>query len=119
MKKMLFLVILLMVFAVPAQAVDWLAGYGNTKVIEAYSYNNITTATNTQVLATAGVLAGIDVNGGTMGAITIYDAASCAGTTIATIASPYAGQVIPFGVYASTGICITTAAATNLTVIYK
>jgi hypothetical protein len=88
-------------------------------VFEYYSYNNIATATDTQVKGSAGILAGIVVNGGTMGAITVYNNTSCATTTIATIASPYAGQVIPLGVYAGTGICVTTAGATNLTVIYK
>lgn len=88
-------------------------------VFEYYSYNNITSAADTQVKGTAGILAGVVVNGGTMGAITIYNNTSCATTIIATIASPYGGQVIPFGVYAGTGICVKTAAATNITVIYK
>jgi len=93
---------------------------GIYNVRENYSYRNITTATTTYVKSAPGTLAGILVNGGTMGSITVMDnTAAVAGTTIATIASPFAGQVIPFGVRCSNGIGIVTGAATNLTVIYK
>ena len=105
--------------AFPANSTAPASHWGNTEVIEAYSYNNITTDTDTQVKSSPGVIAGVLVNGGTMGQITVYDNTSCSTTTVATIASPYAGQVIPLGIYASTGICVTTADNTNITVIYK
>jgi|SRR3989304_4446539 len=89
-------------------------------VRENYSYRNITTATTTYVKSAPGTLAGILVNGGTMGSLTVADnTAAAAGTVIATIAAPYAGQVIPFGVRCSNGIGIVTGAATNITVVYK
>ena len=91
-----------------------------TLVAEGYSYNNITTATTTYVKSAPGVLAGILVNGGTMGQITVVDnTATIAGSTIATIAAPTSGQVIPFGIQCSTGIGIVTGDAMNITVIYK
>jgi len=89
-------------------------------VYENYGYTNITTATTTYVSSSPGVLAGILVNGGTLGAITVVDnTATTAGNTVATIASPTAGQVIPFGISMDVGICVVTAAATNVTVIWK
>jgi len=93
---------------------------GIYNVRENYSYRNITTATTTYVKSAPGTLAGILVNGGTMGAITVKDnTATVTGSTVATIASPTAGQVIPFGIRCSNGIGIVTADNTNLTVIYK
>lgn len=87
-------------------------------VYERYKYNNITTATTTLIKTGSGILAGITVNGGTIGAITIYDNTTASTTKIATIASPFAGQVIPFGIGFSTGLTIVTGAATDITVMY-
>jgi hypothetical protein len=89
-------------------------------VRETYAFSNITSNATTYVKSAPGVLAGILVNGGTMGSVTVKDnTALVVGTTIATITSPFAGQVIPFGVNVSNGICIVTADNTNITVIYK
>ena len=87
-------------------------------VYERYKYVNVTTATTTLVKTGLGILAGITVNGGTLGAITVYDNTAAAGPKIATIAVSYAGQVIPFGVGFTTGLTVVTGAATDITVIY-
>lgn len=93
---------------------------GDVAVFEAYRYRNITTATTTYVKEAPGILAGIVVNGGTMGSITVVDNTSTVvGSTVATIASPVAGQVIPFGVKCGVGIAIVTGAATDLTVVWQ
>jgi len=116
MKKILLISLTILALSAGAHSADL-----GMMVHENYRYTNISTADNTAVLAAPGILAGILVNGGTMGQVTVYDNVACTvgGTVVATIASPYAGQVIPFGVGMDTGISIRTAAATNLTVIWK
>lgn len=79
---------------------------------------NISTATTTLVKTGTGFLGQIIVNGGTMGAVTVYDGVDATGTAIATIAAPTAGMVLPYGCVFSVGLCIVTAAATNITVSY-
>mgnify|MGYP001313563067 CR=1 FL=1 len=89
-------------------------------VREGYDYKSITAADNPVVKARPGLLAGIVVVGGTLGTLTVYDGVTCAGTVIVpTTATLVAGQIIPLGVVARTGICVTLSAATNLTVVYK
>ena len=80
--------------------------------------NNIATATTTLVKTGVGFLGHIVVNGGTMGSITVYDGIDATGTAIATVASPSAGMVLPYGCVFNVGLCIVTAAATNITVCY-
>jgi hypothetical protein len=94
-------------------------GQGVWTVRERYNYTNITASDNTIIKASPGMLAGMVVHGGTMGAITVYDNTTCSSGTIATIASPVAGQIIPFGVNTIRGLCIRTAAAMNITVVWK
>jgi hypothetical protein len=94
-------------------------GQGVWTVRERYTYTNITASDNTIIKASPGMIAGLVVNGGTMGAITIYDNTTCGTGTIATISSPFAGQVIPFGANTLRGLCIRTAAAMNITVLWK
>lgn len=79
---------------------------------------NISTANTTLVKTGDGFLGQLIVNGGTMGSITVYDGLDENGTTIATIASPTAGMVLPYGCIFSVGLCIVTAAATDITVCY-
>lgn len=90
-------------------------------VAMAFAYNgtNITTATTTTVKSGPGYLSHIVVNGGTMGAITIYDSTTAAGTVIATIASPLAGQHYVYDRGCALGITVVTAAATNITVAWQ
>lgn len=86
-----------------------------------FVYTPVTSATNTQVKSAAGMLHNIMINGGTLtGVITVVDtsASNCTGgTTIATIAQPQiAGQSYLYDSQTLNGLCITTAAAVNLTV---
>lgn len=119
MKYLLLAVSLLL--AVVAVAFAGPAGFPEaTLVSEGYSYSNITTSDNTVVKTGAGVLAGIVVAGGTVGAVTVYDNTTCSGTTVVpTTDNVYFGQIIPAGVSVTRGICVTTSAATKLLVIYK
>ena len=93
---------------------------GQVGVQENYKITNITATNDNNVLkAGPGLFAGITVNGGTMGAIVAYDNTTCSGTTIGTWASPFASQVIPGGGVTTTGLCISTADNTNITVYWK
>ena len=80
--------------------------------------NNIATAITTLVKSSMGFLGHIVVNGGTMGSITVYDGVDATGTKIATIAVPSAGMVLPYGCIFAIGLCVVTAAATDITVCY-
>ena len=80
--------------------------------------NNIATATTTLVKSGMGFLGHIVVNGGTMGSITVYDGIDATGTKIATITDPTAGMVLPYGCIFNVGLCIVTAATTDITVCY-
>ena len=92
---------------------------GDTAVFESYKYKNITTATNTVIKAAAGIIGGFVVNSGTMGTITLYDNTTCSTTKIATITAPTSGGIWPAGAKFTTGLCITTGAATDMTVFYQ
>jgi hypothetical protein len=95
-------------------------GQGVFSVRERYNYTNITAADNTIIKTSPGMIAGLVVNGGTMGAITVYDNTTCVGTGIvATIAAPTAGMIWPAGANTIRGLCIRTEAAMNITVYWK
>lgn len=87
-----------------------------------HSYAAISTATTTTVKSGAGVIRAIQVLGGTLGAITVYDNTAASGTLIAPTFTPTATlpnvpilQDIAFG----TGLTIVTAAATIISVAYR
>ena len=83
-------------------------------------YKNTSSAATAVHSARPCRLVRIQINGGTMGAITIYDNASAgSGTVIATISAPVSGQTFNWGCQAVNGITIVTAAATNLTSIIE
>jgi hypothetical protein len=121
MKRILFAILALSILAgtIAFAAEGDGPAQGIWTVRERYNYTNITASDNTIIKASPGMLAGMVVHGGTMGAITVYDNTACSSGTIATIASPVAGQVIPFGVNTVRGLCIRTAAAMNITVVWK
>jgi len=101
-----------------APRVDAEPRYPGAEIVEKADFSNITSDATTLVKSGAGSLACITVNGGTMGAITVYDSLTAAGTKIGTVASPVAGMVLPYGVRFKTGLTIVTADNTNLTVSY-
>jgi hypothetical protein len=121
MKRILFAILALsiLVGTVAIAAEGDGPSQGTWVVRERYNYTNITAADNTIIKASPGMIAGLVVNGGTMGAITVYDNTTCGTGTIATIAAPTAGMIWPAGANTIRGLCIRTAAAMNITVYWK
>ena len=94
---------------------------GNTVTIAGYNFKHISTATNTQVKSTPGTLHTVTINGGTAGVVTLVDtsASNCTGgTTLAVIET--IGTTNPvtltYDVATTNGLCVTTAAASDVTV---
>jgi hypothetical protein len=79
----------------------------------------ISTATTTTLKTSAGVLRSITVNGGTAGAITIYDNTAASGDIIAAFDSTNALATYTFDREFATGLTIVTAAATKVSVSYR
>lgn len=85
----------------------------------------INTATTTSVRNGFGQLYSISINGGTGGAVTLYDIASvgCTGTPasgkFATIASSTAPVTMFYEGSVKNGLCVVTAAATDVTVSWN
>lgn len=90
-------------------------------VATAFAFNavNITSNTTTVISERPCYLSHIVVNGGTMGAITIYDNNSVGGNVVATIASPLAGQHYVYDAAMIFGLKVVTADNTNLTVLWQ
>lgn len=91
-----------------------------------YFYTQISSATSTLIFASPNaVLHTVTLNGGTNGTVTIKDtttAAACGGgATVAILTT--AATVIPvtltYDATMKNGLCITTSAATNLTVSWR
>jgi hypothetical protein len=89
-----------------------------------FAFNHITTAVNTQVSAGQVTFHTLVINGGTAGAITVVDtsAANCTGgTTIAVIATltGASATTLAYDIQTKNGLCLTTAAATDVTVTFR
>jgi len=89
-----------------------------------FQSKHISTATNTPEASASVILHTIVINGGTAGAITVKDtsAADCSGgTTIAVIATltGSSAQTLSYDLQTVNGLCLTTAAATDVTVSYR
>jgi hypothetical protein len=93
--------------------------------VSRYNYTPIATATNTSIAAKPTELHAITINGGTAGVVTVVDTlkSDCSGgTTIAVIAALGTGvtnETLTYDVLTQNGLCITTAAATNLTASWR
>ena len=90
--------------------------------IGSYSYNNITTKTDTAVKTTSGTLQRIVINKiGTTDTLTIYDNTACSGTKIGTITVQASIGVYEYRVKFGTGLCVTSGggAAGDYTVVYQ
>ena len=85
----------------------------------AYSAVNITSDTTTTISARPCYLSHIVVNGGTMGAITVWDNNATTGAVVATIASPLAGQHYVYDAAMVYGLKVVTADNTNITVLWQ
>jgi hypothetical protein len=82
-----------------------------------YTYTHVSTATSTQVASISQLLHTVVVNGGTTGAVTLYDNASaCSGTVIGTIQAATAPVTLDYDIQLKNGLCVVTAAATDITV---
>jgi hypothetical protein len=88
-------------------------------------YCYINTATTTACRNGFGYLTLVSVNGGTTGVVTLYDIASsgCTGTPasgkFATILAATAPVTMTYSISVKNGICVVTAAATDVTVSYN
>ena len=85
----------------------------------AFTAKNITSDTTTVISARPCFLSHIVVNGGTMGAISIWDNNLAGGSVVATIASPLAGQHYVYDAAMIYGLKVVTADNTNLTVLWQ
>jgi hypothetical protein len=85
----------------------------------AFTAKNITSNATTVISARPCYLSHIVVNGGTMGAISIWDNSATGGTVVATIASPLAGQHYVYDAAMVYGLKVVTADNTNLTVLWQ
>lgn len=90
-------------------------------------YAYISTATTTTVDAQAGFLLSITINGGTAGVVTLFDigGTGCSGTpgsgkfaTIETISATNP-TTLTYNLKTKNGLCVVTAAATDLTVTFN
>lgn len=79
----------------------------------------ISTATTTVVKAGVGKLHYINVIGGTLGNITVYDNTAGSGTVIVPTATPTGSVMWVFNRPVATGITVVTAGATVLVVGYR
>jgi hypothetical protein len=85
----------------------------------AFTAKNITSDATTVISARPCYLSHIVVNGGTMGAITIWDNNASTGAVVATIASPLAGQHYVYDAAMVYGLKVVTADNTNITVLWQ
>jgi hypothetical protein len=83
------------------------------------TFTHINSATNTQIKSVAGTFHSITINTTAAGAVTIVDTsvANCTGgTTIAVFAASATIGTYTYDVGFTNGLCITTAAASDITV---
>jgi hypothetical protein len=97
---------------------------GRPKMAEAgFTYTHIVAATNTLIKGAPGTLHNVTINGGTAGLISLFDtaAANCSGGITIGIAAATVplGTSLNYDLQFNTGLCITTAAATDLTVTVR
>jgi hypothetical protein len=99
----------------------WVNADGSDAVGEAYKSATINTATTTVVKSGAGKLAYLNILGGTLGAITIYDNTAASGTVLVPAFTPTATVPVclTLEVTFSVGLTIVTAAASVLQVSYS
>jgi len=92
------------------------------KVEQRFNYATITTATTTTPKTGAGFIHALNILGGTLGTITVYDNTAASGTPICPAFTPTAAVPCPpiiLNQSFATGLTIVTAAATILNVAYN
>jgi hypothetical protein len=97
----------------------WVNADGSDAVGEAYKGASITTAATTVVKSGAGKVAYLNILGGTLGAITVYDNTAASGTVLVPTFTPTGTACLILEVTFSVGLTIVTAAATVLQVSYS
>jgi len=80
------------------------------------SYTHISTATSTIIKSTSGVLHSLTINTTVASAVTVFDNTACSGTTIAVLAASAAQGTYTYDVVFTTGLCVLTAGASDITV---
>lgn len=117
-------------FSICALAIVFTSAHGNpvqAQTVAQAKYKYIATATTTPVTDGPSFLNSVIVNGGTAGAVTLFDvaAASCSGTpgtgkfaTIEAIAATNP-TALPYNLRVTNGICVVTAQNTDLTVTFN
>jgi hypothetical protein len=98
-----------------ALEVDFL---GNLKTTLPYAYNNIKTATTTNVKSGKGFLHSITVNTTTAFAINVFDNTTATGATIANFPVSAIATTYIYDVNFTTGLTILTGGASDITVSY-
>lgn len=95
------------------------SAYNDIEVDNAFSYVATTTAGSQIIKTSRGILHAVTINSDAAGSVILYDNSACSGTKIATIESSAPHQTYFYDAIFSTGLCITTAATTDLTIMYK
>lgn len=85
-----------------------------------YTYTIITTAATTVVFSGAGRIKELNVLGGTLGAVTVYNNVAASGTDVPVpTVTPAVGQVLGRDLNLTIGATVVTAAATLLQVVWE
>jgi hypothetical protein len=88
-----------------------------------FQYTHISTATNTLIKTASATLHTVVINGGTAGAVSVFDATAAActgGSTVAIIAtSTVSSETLAYDIQTTNGLCVTTAAATDVTISWR
>ena len=84
-----------------------------------FRFNNIKTATTTNVKTRNGILKRIVVNTTAAGAVTIYDSLTASGSTIATFPISAVAGTYEYDARFVNGLTIVTAAASDITVVFE
>jgi hypothetical protein len=94
------------------------SAYNDIKLTNAFDYYATSTAGSAVIKSGAGVLNLVTINTDAAGSVILYDNTSCSGTKIATLEASIPHGTYFYNIKFKTGLCITTAATTDLTVSY-
>lgn len=87
--------------------------------LNSFKSTYISTNTDTVIKTGRGVLHTITIGETAAGAITIYDNSAASGTTLAVLKASVAEQTFTFDLCFDTGLTITTAGSSKLTVTWQ
>jgi hypothetical protein len=112
---------------VASTTTGWTAGtlptinsaFNDIEVDNAYSYHATTTAGTAVLKTSKGIIHAVTINTDAAGTVILYDNTSCTGTKIATLEASAPVGTYTYNAIFNTGLCVTTAATTDLTIMYK